>query len=288
MKLRWIAGIVLIGVAVCCCGCGQYLVNRYTFYPKKGMQVNPARFDVPIRQIFIKTSDGVKISAFYLPYKGVNRAILFLHGNAGNASWRLPDAVALRSLGASVLLIDYRGYGLSRGSPSEKGIYSDGEAGLNYLIRQAGFPVGKIVVYGRSLGTAVAVQIAQQKKLAGVILVSPISSGKAVAKSRGLGWLAALIGNPFDSIDKIENLCSPLLIIHGDRDRILPVSMGRRLYARATVKKSFVLVHGAGHNDLVEKNPQLFYSKIAAFLNTVAPESNQNGSIAACKDKKTR
>ena len=271
MKFRRIAGFVLIGMLVCCCGCGQYLVNRYAFYPKKGMQVNPARFDAPIQKIFITTADGVRISAFYLPKKSVKRAVLFLHGNAGNASWRLPDAVALWSLDASVLLIDYRGYGLSKGSPSEKGIYIDGAAGLDYLIRQKDFPVKKIVIYGRSLGTAVAVQIAQHRKLAGVILVSPLSSGRGVAKSQGLGWLAPLIGNPFDSIDKIGNLCAPLLIFHGDQDRILPISMGRELYERATVEKAFVRVPGAGHNDLIKKDRRQFYTRIGKFLNTVDP-----------------
>ncbi|NOY69326.1 MAG: alpha/beta hydrolase [Deltaproteobacteria bacterium] len=269
MKLRWIIGILMFVTAVCCCGCGQYLVNSFTFYPQKGMQVDPERFNAPIQKIFIKTSDKVLISAFYLPGKETKRAILFLHGNAGNASWRLPDAVALWSLGASVLLIDYRGYGLSKGTPSEKGVYLDGQAGLEYLNRHQGFSISKIVIYGRSLGTAVAVEIAQNRRLAGVILVSPLSSGLAVARSRGMGWLAPFIGNPFDSIDKIGNLRAPLLIVHGDKDRILPVSMGRHLYERATVKKTFAQVPGAGHNDLVQREPRSFYTRIGNFLNKV-------------------
>jgi hypothetical protein len=228
-------------------------------------------FAAPIETVFFTADDGVAISGFYIPRKGVTRSILFLHGNAGNASHRLADAVGLWSLDANVLLLDYRGYGLSKGRPSEQGVYLDGNAGLKYLTKTIDVPEENIVIFGRSLGTAVALDIAQNRALAGLILVSPLSSGKEVARASGLGLFSPFIGNPFDSINKIDNIRSPVVIFHGDQDRVLPFHMGKSLFERAKVRKTFHMVSGAGHNDLIAKNPRQFFSRILEFLNDVAP-----------------
>ena len=262
-----VLGVMLALVAL---GCGETLVNAFSFHPEKGVQVDPESFDAPIESVFITADDDVKIHAFYLPREGANRTVFFLHGNAGNASHRLPDAVGLWELGANVLLLDYRGFGLSEGKPSEQGVYRDGRAGLKYLTEKIGVPLDQIVIFGRSIGTAVAVEIARDQPLAGVILVSPMSSGNDVARESGLGWLTSSVGEPFDSRSKIERLKAPLLVFHGDWDKVIPKRMGEELFEKATVEKKFVMMEGAGHNDLIRSNPNLFFSSVEEFLNEVA------------------
>ncbi|MBW2363141.1 MAG: alpha/beta hydrolase [Deltaproteobacteria bacterium] len=162
------------------------LVNWAAFFPTPGVQIEPEAFGLPIETLSLRTDDGIHISAFYLPREGSRRAILFLHGNAGNASHRLPDAVQLWSLGASVLLLDYRGYGLSEGRPSERGVYRDGATGLAHLVGKLGFSPEEVVIFGRSIGSAVAVHLAQERNLGGLILVSPLTSGRDPCPSSGI------------------------------------------------------------------------------------------------------
>ncbi len=247
------------------------MINKFTFFPEPGVQVDPKNFTAPIETLFIETDDGVTISGFYIPRQGATRSVLFYHGNGGNASHRLGDAVALWSLDANVLLLDYRGYGLSKGCPSEQGIYQDGLAGLKYLTEKMGFSEERIVIFGRSLGTAVAAEIAQNRKIGGLIFVSPLSSGKDVAKKSGLGWTSPFIGSPFDSIAKMENIDAPVVVFHGEKDRILPISMGKKLYKRVKRKHKFYTVNDAEHNDLIAKNSEQFFSRVLHFLDEVVP-----------------
>ena len=135
------------------------LVDRVIFHPSPGADLRPAQIGLQGEDVFLETEDGVRIHGFWLPAEGADRALLFFHGNAGNASHRLPNAAALVGLGAHVLLLDYRGYGLSEGRPSEAGVYADARAGLAHLVETRGIEEGRIVVFGRSLGGAVAVDL---------------------------------------------------------------------------------------------------------------------------------
>lgn len=249
-----------------CSGCGEALVNAFTFHPEEGAQVSTDAFGAPIEEVWLTAGDGVRLHAYFIPSDKSDLAVLMFHGNAGNASHRLPDAVGLWELGVSVLLLDYRGYGLSEGKPSEEGVYLDARAAMAYMVGDRGFPERRIAIYGRSLGTAVAVDLARGRKLSGVILVAPMSTGKDVVEKSGLGWLAIGVGEPFDSMSKIDEIEAPLLIFHGPDDEVIPIDLGRKLFDAATVEKEFVVVDGAGHNDLVGFAPGLYYEKIRAFL----------------------
>ena len=255
---------------------GNRLVSMAAFYPQPGIQVDPRSFPVPIETVFLRTQDGVRISAFYLPRPDARHAILFLHGNAGNASHRLVDAVRLWESGVNVLLLDYRGYGLSEGNPSEQGVYLDGEAGLDYLVGELGFDYTDVVLFGRSIGSTVAVHIAQEKRLGGLILVSPLTSGREMARDQKMGWVSPLIGNPFDSIGKIANVSSPVMVIHGERDRVIPVQMGEEIYARAPAPTGFHLIPDAGHNDLIDHSSERFFGYVSAFLAGLADSGAGN------------
>ncbi|MGH0033330.1 MAG: alpha/beta hydrolase [Myxococcota bacterium] len=248
------------------------LVTALIFQPTRGVDLTPAELGVAGEEVWIDTEDGVRIHGFWLPGDAEPaRAILFFHGNAGNASWRLPNAAELVRLGAHVLLLDYRGYGRSEGTPSEEGLYADARAGLRHLTGERGIPESRVVVFGRSLGGAVAVDLARDRPLAGVILESTFTSVRDIAATM-VGppgrWLA---GDSFDSASKIDALRAPLLSLHGDRDRIIRPRLGRRLFEAAPGPKEFDTIAGAGHNDVVAVGGAPYFARIGRFLEAVAP-----------------
>lgn len=246
------------------------LVERAIFVPEPGAALRPADVGLEGEDVQLEPEPGVRVHAFWLPAAGADRAILFLHGNAGNASHRLPNAAMLVGLGTNVLLTDYRGYGLSSGRPSERGVYADARSALRHLVEERGIPERRIVLFGRSLGGAVAVDLAADRELAGVILESTFTSAADVARGV-LGPLALLAGRRFDSASKIPRVRAPLLFFHGDRDEIVPYPLGRRLYERAPEPKTFETLTGAGHNDTVEVGGPPYFARIRDFLDEVAP-----------------
>ncbi len=247
------------------------MLDRLVFYPTPGVDLRPEEIGIDAEDVYLSTSDGVRIHSFYLPDgRGTSRAILFLHGNAGNASHRLPNAAELARLGAAVLLLEYRGYGLSEGTPEEAGVYLDARAGLGFL-EEHGFPPDRIVLFGRSIGGAVAVDLAVDRGLAGLILEGMFTSGADMARSVFGAPLAALVGSRWDSMSKIVRVRCPILFFHGDRDEVVPFSLGRRLYEEAPEPKAFETIVGAGHNDTTIVGGPPYFARIGAFLDRVAP-----------------
>lgn len=251
-----LAGFVLVGS----------WIERLIFYPSPGVDLRPEQLGVDAVDVFLEPEPGLRVHAFHLSSPGAERAILFLHGNAGNASHRLPNAVELMRMGADVLLLDYRGYGLSRGSPSEAGVYADARAALDHLTGPLGWDEPQIYLFGRSLGGAVAVELAQQRELGGVILESTFTSAADVANSAFFRPIGLLLGDRFDSLARIGHVRAPLLFFHGDRDPVIPHALGRRLFDAAPEPKSFHTLIGAGHNDTVQVGGRPYLDVIRAFL----------------------
>ncbi len=249
------------------------LIGSILFHPERGISIRPDELGIQAEELRLRTEDGVSIHGFYLAAGKANRALLFLHGNAGNASHRLPNAHALRQLGIHVLLIDYRGYGLSEGSPSEPGLYADARAGLGYLGDTLSIPEQRIVVFGRSLGGAIASEVSQYRPLGGVILESSFASLFDVGVRTLLAPLAPLAIGRFDSASKLGNVRAPLLFFHGDRDEIVPYASGKRLFEAASEPKEFETISGAGHNNTVEVGGTEYFERIRSFLNRVVPVS---------------
>ncbi|MFP8876517.1 MAG: alpha/beta fold hydrolase [Myxococcota bacterium] len=267
--LRWLAlfALVALGLFVLL----ERLVDVLIFQPSPGAEYEPAALGIDAESLFLTSEDGVRIHAFYLPTPGASRALLFLHGNSGNASHRLPNAALLASLGIHVLLVDYRGFGRSEGSPSEQGLYADARAGLAHLQAVRGIPVARTFVFGRSLGGAVASAIAVEQPLAGVILESTFSSVADIA-APVLGPLARpVVGGRFDSLARIADAQAPLLFFHGDRDRTVPHALGQRLFEAAPEPKAFETLPGAGHNDTVQRGGRAYLERIRRFLDANAP-----------------
>lgn len=198
-----------------------------------------------------EAKDGARLAGAFFPPPAADRPVLlYFHGNAEAAAHNLPLAAALRARGLGVFLAEYRGYGGLGGSPSEEGLYADGEAALAEIERR-GSPAARVVLVGRSLGSGVAVELATRHRVAAVVLVSAYTSivdmGRIVA-----GPVAALVvRDRFDSLGKIGRVAAPLVLLHGSRDDVVPVAMGRRL-AAARPDARYVEVAEATHNDFPE------------------------------------
>lgn len=267
MKAMWTFTIsALIGISMLGC---KPIVNEFAFYPDN-VNVIPAN-NLPngIQEITINTDDNVELISLFLPSTESKKLLIYFHGNAGNIYHRIPSLLQIHNTGVSVIGVSYRGYGKSEGDPSEEGIYLDGEAIYQHAVERMGFSKENIILFGRSIGTAVAINIAQNKQLRGIILVTPLTSGSDLAKAIGLGAVASLAEGSFNNITKVENIKSPLLVIHGTSDRIIPYSMGREIFDRANVKKEFVKIDGANHNNLHDDYKQKYWPPILRFINNV-------------------
>ncbi len=228
-----------------------YLANRAIYYPSKYPEGNwELQRAAGATDAWIETSDGVKIHGWWVQCEGSPFATLFLHGNAGNITDRTRRIQQIVAAGSSVLMIDYRGYGKSSGRPSEQGLYRDSEAGFIYLLGK-GYRADQIILHGESLGTAVAIDLASRRPCAGLILEAPFTSASDVAGTV-VPFVGPLLVRSFNSLPKIRWIRVPKLFLHGDRDEVVPLRLGQELFAAAQGSKTFWVIPGAGHNDILE------------------------------------
>ncbi len=265
------SGVLLASlVTLLLTGCNA-AINRFAFYPERTEKL--ASFQLPpnVNDVFLVTDDSIKIHSYFIPDNSSRKLLIYFHGNAGNISGRLDDLMTISRFGISVLGVSYRGYGKSDGRPSERGIYADGEAALKYATEDLGFALGNIILFGHSLGSTVAINTARNRNIAGLILVSPLASGADQARQSGFGSVAFVAGDAFDNIGKIEDVRSPILIIHGTNDRVIPVEMGRRLYRKAHGRKQLVMIEGGGHNDLPTRFATEYWGPVSAYVAAMPP-----------------
>jgi hypothetical protein len=219
--------------------------------------------------VWLNTPDGVRLHAWFVKHEGTRLVTLFLHGNAGNVTDRIPHIREIAAAGSSVLILDYRGYGKSGGRPTERGLYTDSETAFAYLLG-LGYRARQIILHGESLGTAVAVDLAGRRPCAGLILEAPFTSGSDVAGTV-LPVLGPLLVQSFNSVPKIRWILRPKLFMQGDRDEIIPLRFGQSLYAAAQAPKSFWIIEGAGHNDIVETAGPQYRERLAGFYGSLRP-----------------
>jgi fermentation-respiration switch protein FrsA (DUF1100 family) len=231
---------------------------------------SPAAAGVPsgeryrlLEEVELTAADGVRLCAWYWPGERPLTLLVF-HGNAGHRGHRLPWMERLHALGLGVFLLDYRGYGGSGGSPSEEGLYLDGEAAVAWL-RARGAP--GVVYVGESLGCGVAVEMAVRHPPAALIVQSGFSSAVDVAR-RVYPFLPVglLMKDRYENLPKIRGLSVPLLVIHGERDEIVAPDLGRALFDAAPGPKELFIVPRAGHNDLLLAGGSAYYARVDAFL----------------------
>jgi fermentation-respiration switch protein FrsA (DUF1100 family) len=233
------------------------------YLPFVGIEPPGAYGLVDFTSLSIKTSDNVHIQAWYKEAKRGYPTIIYFHGNAGNLAHRTQYFSLLRDAGFGILGIDYRGYGASEGEPSEEGFYNDGRAAIAYAQKELALPANKIIIYGESIGSGVAVQMASEHKLAALILQAPFLSMTSAA-SYHYPWLPVnlLLKDRFDSVSKIANVHSPLLLLHGENDGIVPVTDGKELFIQANQPKKSIYFPETGHNNF---NLELLVAAVLTF-----------------------
>ncbi len=282
--------LIFWGIAVASLpGLLSFLVSRVLYYPSKYPEGDwDTQHLVGAADAWMDTADGVRIHGWWVqrrqdgistsgvvPRKtpggtqpdggrdGNHLVTLFLHGNAGNITNRTPRIQEIVAVGSSVLMLDYRGYGKSSGRPIEQGLYRDSEAGYIYLLAK-GYRPDQIILHGESLGTAVAIDLASRRPCAGLILESPFTSASEVA-----GTVVPLVGpllvRSFNSLPKIRWIRVPMLFMQGDRDEVIPLRLGQKLFAAAQGSRTFWAVPGAGHNDILETAGAEYRHRLRAF-----------------------
>jgi fermentation-respiration switch protein FrsA (DUF1100 family) len=218
------------------------------YYPSQEIPqlINYQAVDMQI--VSLPTQDGLILRSWYKPAIRNLPTILFLHGNAGHIGNRMPLARQLMDAGFGLLLLEYRGYGGNKGRPTEKGLYEDGRAGMKFL-HQQGIKQEKIVLYGESLGSGVATKLALENSLCAVVLQSPYTSFSDLARYH-YPWTFFKPWDRFDSIDRIQAIATPLLIVHGRVDEVVPYSQGLKLFQQAPEPKKMISFEQQSHNDI--------------------------------------
>ena len=256
-----IASAVAIGFA--------YLLARWALYHPSKYPIgdwNTQRL-VGAVDVWLEASDGVKIHAWWVQREGSPLAALFLHGNGDNITYYTPHVEEIVAAGSSVLILDYRGYGKSSGRPSEQGLYRDSEAGFIYLLAK-GYRAGQIIVHGQSLGTAVAIDLASRHPCAALILEAPFTSASDVAGTL-VPVLGPLLVRSFNSLSKMRSIRVPKFFMQGDRDEVIPLRLGQELFAAAHEPKTFWVIPGASHNDILETAGAEYRHRLKTFYETL-------------------
>ena len=249
------------------------LDRQFVFFPERELIRTPADVGLEYEDVLFSALDGVKLHGWFVRGES-DMTLIWFHGNAGNISHRIDNLLMVRrKLGVNVFIFDYRGYGRSEGRASEAGTYLDAEAALEFVSsrRDVDPALGeKVVIFGRSLGCAVAVEMATRHDVHAVILESPFTSIRAVAKRAypylPTGLLIGLVQARYDSLSKIKNVHSPLMVLHGDTDEIVPIDLARDLFGAANEPKRFYTIEGAGHNDTYVAGGDAYFEALRRFL----------------------
>lgn len=229
-------------------GCAYVFQRNLIYFPDRSVPEFPAPFDA----VSLSTRDGLDLASWVAaPKRDDASVIVYFHGNGGHAGYRADKMVPYLETGMGAMMVEYRGYGGNPGSPTESGLYHDAEAALAWL---AGQNIGadRVILYGESLGAAVAVELATRHAVKAVVLEAPFTSlgdaGARIYPFLPIRWLAL---DHYDTISKIGTISAPLMVVHGERDQIVPADMGRALLTAAHAPKRGLFLPGLGHNDLI-------------------------------------
>src|SRR5262245_55889851 len=246
--LKWILILALVcyGGLVALLYVGQRALQ---YFPER-FRTAPAAAGLPqAEEVVLDTADGARVIVWHVPPRGEKPVVLYFHGNGASLRWRSERFRMLTADGSGLVALSYRGYGGSRGPPTEAGLLND--AASAYAFAVVRYPAERLVLWGESLGSGVAVALAATRPVGRLILESPFSSAVDVGAARY--WFVPvrlLMKDQFRSDLHIAKVTAPVLVLHGDRDDIVPIALGERLYAMINAPKRFVRFRGVGHNDL--------------------------------------
>ena len=264
---RWVRSIVIIYTLV---HVGLFFIQRKLLYvPYQNCELSERARTAGVREVWFDTEDGLRLAAWYWPAEasedlGSGRSVtaLVCHGNAGHRGHRLRWMQQLRRLGLNVLVFDYRGYGDNPGSPSEEGLYLDAKGALRWLQQNV---EGEIVYFGYSLGSGVASELARAHPPAALVLQAPFMSVPLrAAEMYPFLWIKPLVRDEFANVNKVGSLRMPKLIIHGDRDEVVPVHHGERIFEVAREPQELWIRVGLGHERLTDDGE--YRSRVREFL----------------------
>jgi fermentation-respiration switch protein FrsA (DUF1100 family) len=253
--MRWM--LILFVLFICLVSFFYFNQRKFIYFPLKVKPEIPHSLP-KMSTILLKTKDGLSIYGWYQPATENKPTLLVFHGNAGNIGMRVPLASYFIQKGYGVFLLEYRGYGGNPGYPTEKGLLDDGQTALDFLHTKG----ASVVLYGESLGTGIAIQLATQNKVCAVILQSPYTSFRALMRIH-YPWLFISPWDNYDSLSYIQKVKAPILILHGTSDFIVPYNQGVTLFKTAQSPKSLITLEGYGHNNLWKDS---FFNTVDEFL----------------------
>ena len=245
----------------------RWLEPRFAFFPSAGEDRTPGDFGIEYEAVSIATRDGQQLRGWWLRAPSPRASILYFHGNAGNLSLWAPILSNIVGRGFDLLAFDYRGYGLSTGRPSERGLYLDVDAAVAYFAGRA-LTVRPRVYWGRSLGVAMAAYGATLAAPDGLILESGFPSARSLLRGSPLFLLSMFSSYRFPTAAFLQRRAAhgPVLIVHGDDDRIVPIAQGRALFEPLAQPKQFVAIRGGDHNDAAPADPAAYWGAIDPFI----------------------
>lgn len=252
---------------------GCAVINSLVFLPRKEVQSTPAHRNLPYKEIWFQARDGVPLNAWFVNGDPGMPVLLFFHGNGGNLSDNLDYLALLHGRGFPIFIFDYRGYGKSGGQPlKEEDLYLDARGALSYL-EGLGWRRERIIYFGQSMGSAVALQLALEAPPAGVVMESSFTSMSDIVRYTSVfgyytvGWWGIRLD--FDNLSKIGKLGVPLLMIHGELDQVVPVRMTLQLFEHAQDPKSLFIIKGGGHCDVHRLDSSAYLSAWSSYLETL-------------------
>ncbi len=270
-----VSSLVEVGIIVCF---GYALLVLVVFFKQSSLlyipgdrtiRVTPSAIGLKYEDVKFTSSDNVTIHGWFVTVENPRGVILFCHGNAGNISHRLDSLRLFAELGFSTLIFDYRGYGKSEGSPTEKGTYLDSEAAYNYLVQKRGVKPERIVLFGRSLGAAVAAHLVTREKCAALIMESGFTSvpdlGQQLYPYLPVRLLSRL---SYNSEKILKTITCPILVVHSQDDEIIPFSHGWQLFEAANEPKQFLKMRGDHNNGFLITGDD-YISGLSTFLANV-------------------
>ena len=243
--------------------------EKYIFHPEKAWKATPASEGLAYEDLTLRSSDGVRLSAWYIPSEVSKGSIIFLHGNSRNMSSDLDGVKMYHAMGYHVLIVDYRGYGKSEGSIDEQGTYRDAQAAWDWLVRSKRESPDRIVICGHSLGAAIAAELASKHPPKALILEAAFTSISDAGQSRYPYFPVKLLSRyHYDTLGMLSSIRCPVLIVHSRDDEIIPFSHAQRLYAAVTGKKDFIELNGPHKGDY-QPTLEKYHRGVKQFLDSL-------------------